>query len=209
MKKLFTNDKFFLATVLVAIFGTAIKAVANWIAFPETSGLIVIEVLAALCVLVLFTSYRKHSKNVMKCIVGALLMLVLLYSISCLMDTNVIIAASIVKAFQVLFAAGLFITHNLINSDHHSNAGFIRFNQLLCVLIFLCEVVTTGLFMQINVTVLSKVADVIGAIGFASVVAAIVCVESRLDAYRLDREAAGWTEEKGYPENYIHQYEKK
>jgi len=29
-----------------------------------------------------------------------------------------------------------------------------------------------------------------------------VCVESRLDAYRLDRETAGWSEEKGYPEGY-------
>jgi len=41
------------------------------------------------------------------------------------------------------------------------------------------------------------------------VTAAIVCVESRLDAYRLDREEAGWTEEKGYPEGYVHEHQKK
>jgi len=58
-------------------------------------------------------------------------------------------------------------------------------------------------------TVLCYIADVIGMLSYSCMVAAIVCVESRLDAYRLDREAAGWTEEKGYPEGYVHEYEKK
>jgi len=55
-------------------------------------------------------------------------------------------------------------------------------------------------------TITASIFDIIGFIGTALVV---VCVESRLDAYRLDREAAGWTEEKGYPEGYVHEYEKK
>ena len=48
--------------------------------------------------------------------------------------------------------------------------------------------------------VMGLLIDVIGFIGMTSVV---VCVESRLDAYRMDREAAGWTEERGYPEGYV------
>jgi len=45
--------------------------------------------------------------------------------------------------------------------------------------------------------------------GFACMTATIVCVESHLDAYRIDREAAGWTEEAGYPEGYVHEYQKR
>ncbi len=211
MKKLFTNDKFFLATVLVAIFGVLFNDVVAWIAFPAARSCIIMDVLSVLCTLVLYTSYKKHSKNVMKCVIGALLMLILLRPLSTL--TGGAFAESpafaIVAVFDTLFAVALFISHNLINSDHHSNAGYVSFNQLLSVLIAVCEIVFCGFAISGSDSVLITISYICGALGFAGVVAALVCVESRLDAYRLDREAAGWTEEKGYPENYVHQYEKK
>jgi len=56
--------------------------------------------------------------------------------------------------------------------------------------------------------VMEIVWEIITIVSTVIIAAVIVCVESRLDAYRLDREAAGWTEEQGYPEGYVHQNEK-
>jgi len=209
MKKLFTNDKFFLTMVLCAVIGTAFFAGINWVFFPEVRSGLIMDVLAALCVLVLYSSYKKHSKNVMKCITGALLMLVLVRPINLLTAGSLPISTAFVMAFSILFAAVLFLNHLLINSDRHSSPMNIRFNQMLCIAIIVCHALCVALMMQYDETLLCLVADGVGMLSYICVVASIVCVESRLDAYRLDREAAGWTEEKGYPEGYVHEYEKK
>lgn len=56
--------------------------------------------------------------------------------------------------------------------------------------------------------VLNSGISVVNIVTLLAVCGVIVCVESRLDAYRLNREKAGWTEETGYPEGYRHEYEK-
>ncbi len=192
MRKLFTNDKFFLGAVLIAVFGTLFFAVVNWVYFPELRSGLVMDVLSALCVLFLYTSYRKHSKNVMKCIIGALLMLVLVHPISMLASGNANGALAFVKVFSVLFAAELFINHLIINSDHHSNPANVRFNQSLCIALALCYFACIALTWKYNETALCKCADVVGSVAYACVIASVVCVESRLDAYRIAREEKGY-----------------
>jgi len=84
--------------------------------------------------------------------------------------------------------------------------GSVKLNQVILVINNVVLDFTWMIAIPESISIIGNILDVIGFVGMTSVV---VCVESRLDAYRLDREAAGWTEEKGYPEGYVHEYEKK
>jgi len=96
-----------------------------------------------------------------------------------------------------------------INADRKSSPLMITANQIIVCLIAALVAVWNIWAAIFYAYPWDTVVDILGIIGTAASVASIVCVESRLDAYKLDREAAGWTEEKGYPEGYVHEYEKK
>lgn len=210
MKKLFTDDKFFLAMTILAIIGMLFSNIVSWIYDFDSRALIVLDLLSVLCVLFLYLSYKEHSKNAMKCLMGALLMLVIVRPVEAMgnsMSEQPLL--TVIMFFYALVAVALFITHIIINSDRHSSRDYIRLNQWLCILVLVCEILGNLAAMPLSEAFITKLADIVGALAFACVTAAVVCVESRLDAYRMNREAAGWTEEKGYPEGYVHEHEKK
>lgn len=108
-----------------------------------------------------------------------------------------------------VFLAILFINHFIINSVHHSKPVNIRINQIAALLYFvdcLAWDITWALSFPLGIETVGACIECISCTGL---IATIVSVESRLDAYRIDREKAGWTEEKGYPEGYVHEYEKR
>ncbi len=203
MKKLFTNDKFFLAMTLCAVVASALNVLLGLFVW----GLGLADCCSVLicfgCVVVLYSSYKKHSKNVMKGMMGALLMNLLLGSI-----TNFSIFGQEETAFLVsslILNVVLFVNHFIINSDHHSSPCMVKMNQIIAGLNVLFYIIWNAFSICFEPSALNVIASVLNALGMCGLVISIVCVESRLDAYRLDREAAGWTEEKGYPENYVHQ----
>ena len=75
-------------------------------------------------------------------------------------------------------------------------------NRVLCLVIAVLLLVFDLCGLPSAETAMEKVALILHGVGFAAIMASIVCVESRLDTYREDRENAGWTEEKGYPKDY-------
>ncbi len=209
MKKIFTNDKFFLAAVLFAVLGNGIYAILALCATEfALSSPIIGQLIRVLCAIFLYSSYKKHSKNVMKGLMGAMLMAQLILSIDYLSQKTLPIDGVCMPVVVVLSAL-LFINHFIINSDHHSSPAMVRLNQIIAVLLIVNEIVWSGTWVAVSFSPLYLIAAIMGILGFIGFVGAVVCVESRLDAYRLERENAGWTEEKGYPENYVHEYEKK
>ncbi len=210
MKKLFTNDNFFASMTVIAIIGMLFSDIINWVFLPESRSAIMLDLLSVLCVLFLNMSYKEHSKNAMKCLMGALLMLVIVRPVDMIgVYVSKLPLLVVVMFIYALLAVILFVTHVLINSDRRSSQQYVSLNQWLCLLIFICELLGTLILLPTCEQVIVKLAGIIGALAFACVTASIVCVESRLDAYRIDREAAGWSEEMGYPEGYVHEYEKK
>ena len=99
----------------------------------------------------------------------------------------------------------LFVNHFLINESHTAKPINICVNQIIAILLVVNTAAWSIYLLPHSVNAVNAVSEVIDIFGNAGFYCAIVCVESRLDAYRLDREAAGWTEEKGYPEGYVHQ----
>jgi len=208
LKKLFTSDKFFLIMVLCGILGGLAYAAIAIFAWNYAIQSQLVLLLRLVCVLALYISYKKHSKNVMKGMLGALLMAQMITAI--LYFSEITIAAdNICVPIYVILSALLFINHFVINSNRKASPVMITINQIVILLLTVNNTVwgVTWIIAFPNaITFFSSIAVIIGFAGMASV---IVCVESRLDAYRLDREAAGWTEEKGYPKGYVHEYEKK
>ncbi len=188
MKKIFTNDKFFLAMVLCAVLGELIFLGFQVFVHPEY----VISYLSLLirigCVAVLYSSYRKHSKNVMKGMMGALLMAQLLTSLSYLSSGDAVGRALV----YVVLNAALFVVHFIINSDHHSSPALIRVNQVLFLLMAILNTVTEVVDISRIGSFTAAIPLIADIFGFIGMMAAVVCVESRLDAYRIEREAKGY-----------------
>ncbi len=209
MKKLFTSDRFFAVSLVLSTIGMIIYATRMFCRAFQTAEMIywsygLTHVVYPACLIVLFVTYKRHNKNVMKAMMGALMMTLVLDSFSYLQSF---------RAFDVTFAIvyimvaiGLFTNHMLINGTHCSSRKNVTVNQVLVLLLALGHIVwfvyTLPSFISDSWMTFSFVGYVLGYVFMA---VAIICVESRLDAYRLDREAAGWTEEKGYPEGYVHE----
>ncbi len=213
MKKIFTNDKFFLAMVLCAVIGNAAFIVLSKVLYNASIISKLQLILYVLCAIGLYISYTRHSKNVMKGMMGALLMAQLSTATGLLSKISfpiekITISLCAVFSYAV-FSLILLVNHYIINSDHHSNSAMVRVNQIILILLVINQVIWSAYFVISEFSVLVLINGLCNVLGYVGLSSIVVCVESRLDAYRLDREAAGWTEEKGYPENYVHQYEKK
>jgi len=209
MKKLFTNDKFFLAMVLCALIGEGAFALISIFVWNDTNPSRIILLMRLICVAVIYISYIKHSKNVMKGMMGALLMAQLITSILLVSYPKPYMAV-ILAIVCVVVNAMLFINHFIINSYRKASPAMIKLSQILWTILFVLNAIGDVMWTLADPDIpYIRIAFVLDVIGFAGMSAIVICVESRLDAYRLDREAAGWTEEKGYPEGYVHEYEKK
>ena len=207
MKKLFTNDKFFLLCVICAVAGQWCLIVQQLSSSELHLPTVLTLFVFAVCEIALYASFKAHEKNVMKGLMGALLMGHFVFAIFLLNSETPL--ETVFSAIHIVLLACLLVNHFVINAERSSMAKSVRANQviaILCLVNILAWKICGCVTGVAEATVLSVIAN---AVGYFGVLAAIVCVESLLDSYRLNREAAGWTEEKGYPEGYVHEYEKK
>lgn len=210
MKKLFTSDKFFFAMATLAVIGLIEYGIylftGGTIAYSSVGGS---SIMAAICTGALYVSYRKHHKNVMKCLIGALLMALILDGVASLSFINIAVDR-ICTPIYILISLGMFVNHCIINESRKASPAQVALNRVLVVAFAVNVIVWVGSScILLNIRPIDTVSMAFYIIGCVCLAAVIVCVESRLDAYRLDREAAGWTEEAGYPEGYVREYEKK
>lgn len=210
MKKFFTNDKVFLVAAIGGFVCSLLYSVGCFVfwsdiltsTYASAAILMVINGIATLC---LYISYKKHAKNVMKGLIGALLyggfatVCTITFPITKMFTTDIVCAFILLALTFVIL-----VNHFIINSDHKSRKANISVNQW-CTKLIVIDAAVWAISWIPYLEGIAILFQFITAIGIACIVGTIVCVESRLDAYRLDREAAGWNEEEGYPEGYIHQ----
>ncbi len=195
MKKLFNSDRFFLAVTIIGAADFALATLIGILSYPGylSVGLMVGMVVLGLCLIFLHTSYRKHSKNVMKGLLGALLMAGLIFAIECVdADALILPVDKACAPLNIILTVCLFINHFIINSDHHSSPTMVRLNQILCLLLALVWIVWNVVWACVLPDFSVVIATFAIAVGKVCIYAAIVCVESRLDAYRIEREAKGY-----------------
>jgi len=202
LRKLFMNEKFFFGVFLANFISCGTLGVSyiypQFELYNVTAGLVML--LTAVCVITLFASYKNHAKNVMKGMMGALLM-ALVISAFILVESRRVLDV-ICGWINVLLVLGFAVDHFMINGTHLASPAKIRVNQVLLAAIVVNKLVWDVLSILISATSTVIFAAILDVVATASIAGAVVCVETRLDAYRLKRESAGWTEEKGYPKEY-------
>jgi len=207
MKKIFTNDTFFLVVTILSLVGLlpyTVDAFTRYFTGGSerflSMGLTLVVCCA--CILTLYLSCLSHNKNIMKPMIGALMMAVIMDSFSYISSDMPV--DRVLTPIYVVLSLALFINHMVINGTRRARPRAIALNQIIVLALVLLQTVWTCVALA---TFISGAWHVFGNIayifGYPCMAASIVCVESRLDAHRLDRESAGWTEEKGYPEGYV------
>ena len=202
------NDKFFLTMVVLGAAGGILSAIFNAIPSFEDFNppAVFFFTFDSICLICLYISYKRHDKNVMKGMIGAVLTALLL-DCTCWLDTY-FGPDTIFSCTLFVLKVIIFVNHFIINKEHHSMPINIRINQIVLVVWCLVCIAWDAVWafsFPLGKDTFGAVVECCYCIGaFVS----IVCIETRLDAYRIEREKAGWTEEKGYPEGYIHAHDR-
>lgn len=166
-------------------------------------SLFIIDLVFFMCVAVLFIAYRRHSKNVQKGLLGAILMWYLYDEVNYVV-ANIIFDREVFAVYNnfwgrgyiymsiatMLLFAALFVNHFIINGDHHSRSVNVFLNQLLVITIAVISIVS----MCFQCVVFEgDFAGILEAVswhtGLAALVLMIAAYESRFNAYKLKRES--------------------
>ena len=158
--------------------------------------------------ILMYNSYRNHTKNVMKPVLGATLALVMYYNMDIAMDyiqylksifeaapgnvACVVYTISQIMVFVVL--ALMNIMHYSINSTHHSSPKKIKFNKFLYVLFVIFSIANCVAFFYTTYGINLKISCAVGNIADFFLVSMVISVESLLDEFRLEREAKAESE---------------
>ncbi len=203
MKKMFTNDLFFLIVVLLTVLSVGVACICSIL---NGSGFLFdcwTGVIAAAGVLSLYISYKTHNKNVMKGLIGFVLAVILMLDVYYFgFDLSLYESADVLAIDFVFFALDLIliVNHFILASDHGSRPVNILVNQIV---LFLQAATSAGYYI-LTITenaleygsaaggsdALIPVINIAFALSCTMTFAAVVCVESRLDVYKARREKA-------------------
>ena len=212
MKNLLKNDKLLYSLPWIYLITTIAYEVVcyfNW-EFSFALSDILHEIINVAIVFCITISFKKHEKNIMKFLFGALMMGRVMYALNYVDyyffgDYDSLVCKISSMAFFLLYLL-FFFNHLLLGYGHKASPAKMKFNYviggLILVTLIVWNLILSSTAMQYAETVLAVISE-------AALVFEVLCIETKVDAYKLDREAAGWTQEKGYPEGYVHEYEKR
>ena len=200
--KVFADERFLAASVAATLAFYAVNLVAKLLC--GLYSLFIVDAVFFLCVIALYAAYRRHSKNVQKGLLGAVLMWYLYDEVNYVVGNIIFDSTAFTRydnfwgrgyiilsiATMVLFAA-LFVNHFIINGDHHSRSVNIFINQLLVIAIAVISVVSMICQCFIFTGDAAGIMEAVSwHLGLAALVMMIAAYESRFNAYKLQREAA-------------------
>ena len=205
-REFFANDKVFIFSTIIAIIGSIFNCfyviIVNNNYFNGFASFCQV-----ICFIIMYTSYIHHEKNVMKGIIGTLLGIKVLfyaYTVSNaflylrLYDipfSYLDISNTVLLIVSLLFT----INHYLINSEHHSNPTRVFLNQLLIIVNAVVVIAVYASLLRLliigNSSALNIIVVAICGIGAVVSYNVVACIETRLDVYRVEREANGWKPE--------------
>ena len=160
----------------------------------------IIQGILALCV---YRAYAAHDKNVMKGMMGALLIELILNELCYIfgflrvkiveefeMSTVLGVIFVVIEAVFFTLQVVLFINHFVINSDHHNSPAKVRLNQkiLFCLMATIVVQEAFSIATLSSYTVYTVIQQILWFILEISTYGFIICVESKIDEYKALRE---------------------
>ena len=214
LKKLFESNSFFAASAIISfvifmldLIAKAVSGIASGSLFSVGYADSMIVLLIPFTIAGLYISYRLHMKNLMKGLLGVLLVCTLLNTLSNL-ESHVLAGESggiiVLRCLLCLLTLVFLVNHFIINSDRYPRPHNVMVNQIAVSLIFVLELVLMIRAFAVNIGLTGAVVFgyIASFLGVTLMLAFMCCIETKLDAYRIRRTDAGWTEETGYPEGY-------
>lgn len=201
--KIFESEKLMAIAAIAAFIAGIAKLVTSRIVDGGANVQHVFYVGLGAAALFLFFSYRRHDKNVMKGLLGVLLTIAVCNELCFLygyyqvmlaqfyeLQYTLGVAFAAIEVIFVLMQALIFLGHFFINADHHSNPALVSLNQT-CLLMMLAVILIQKVFTvaMIGTTALSLVDQVFWCVQELGVFTTVICIESKLDAFRVAREA--------------------
>lgn len=160
----------------------------------------IIQGILALCI---YRAYAAHDKNVMKGLMGALLIELILNELCYIfgfLRVKIVEEFTASTALGVIFVAievvfftlqvTLFINHFVINSDHHSSPARIRLNQRILFGLMATIVVQEAFSIATlsSYTVFTVLQQIMWFVLETTTYGFIICVESKIDEFKAIRE---------------------
>jgi len=205
-EKFFASRSIMFIFFFVAVVMYALKIAMLAVLIPEDIMNIIYIMIAAVmfCAsIAMYRSYAKHEPNALNILVGAMLGLYFaLFSINIYtqlsLDNVNVLGVTGCSVMLALFMI-LFVNHVQINSVHKSTRGRVLLNQVILIILAAYQIVLLVYeCIALNDFRLATVAiaDSIARIGLFIM---IICVETKLNAYKIDRDVAKaegtWTDE--------------
>ncbi len=153
--------------------------------------------------ILMYNSYRNHTKNVMKPVLGATLAIIMYYNMNIAMEyiqnIKIIFEAALGNAACIVYTisqimvfiilALMNIMHYVINSTHHSSPKKIRFNKILYIFFVAFSIANCVAFFFSITSINTKISCCVGNMADFFLVSMVISIESLLDEFRLKREA--------------------
>jgi len=195
------SKQLLLMSILFAVFqtGSVITSTINYgLDLEWTIRSIIMMVLCFL----LYSSYKSHTKNVMKPLLGATLMLLLVFALGhvcyyytylnefldCFENPTIFLVFFGSCILKLIAVVVMNVMHYRINSTHESRPKEVKFNYtvfMIYVLLLATEIVAcigmASLFTEM-------ISDTLGVFADAFMVAIIILIEKNMDEFKIERE---------------------
>ena len=204
LKQFFQSEKNMKGFAVVALIEGFVCGISFYLITGSPDVQQVIYIIQGVLVLCVYRAYTAHDKNVMKGMLGALLMELILNELCYMFGFLRVKAAEefaagaalgvcfvLIEAVFFTLQVVLFINHFIINSDHHSSPARVRLNRRILFGLMLALVVqeTFSIATLSSYTAFTVLQQILWFILEVSTYGFILCVESRIDEYKAAREA--------------------
>jgi len=164
------------------------------------------SVIAAVLLFSLFFSYKSHTKNVMKPLLGATLMMVLVLELSVwdqvygtirlFVQYHDYVEISVYNLlfliFKILIALAVTIMnimHYVINASHHSSPKKVRFNSIIFVVFTFLLLFECMFFAFLgSIDGWYRASCIMGTISDVFIIGVVFCIEQSMDEFKIARE---------------------
>ncbi len=197
-----TSNKLLLMSILFCIF-QAVSLITSLICGYVDISWYMESILMAVLSFLLYRSYRSHTKNIMKPLVGATLVVLLWYNmdntgyyiqyfneyLSWFPNKNACILYLIFQIIIFILLAAINIMHYIINSTHHSSPSKIKINKGLYTAFVVFTVLKCITSIFFNGSIVISIEAFASSIADTFILASVLIIESSLDEFRILREA--------------------
>jgi len=148
-----------------------------------------LEIINILIVFGIAISYKAHEKNIMKTLFGAVIMGQIIYTfnfITSIFGITEYIFTLVLTIIGLLLYIVLFINHLILGYGHKASPDRVKLNRVVGLLIFIVICISR---IPNYISAEMIISGILGILAETSIILEILCIETKVDAYKIIRES--------------------